>query len=325
MPFAYGVPAATKVFINDGKGKFRDETAARAPGFEQLGLVTTGLVTEVNGQQAVLLAGEWMAPQLYLIQEGKLQLDERQPFGDWSGWYFTASQADLSGNGRMDIVLGAQGLNSRLKPSTERPLVMVVNDFDQNGSVEQVFTYKEGSKHVPITLKHELERQLPYLKKRYLKYSAYNNQYLEDIFEPALLERSLYKEVQSFASIVLLQGEDGIFRVQPLPREAQKSRIFSVLIDDFNDDGIPDLLLGGNLYGVKPEMGKYDASFGELFLGKGDGTFDFVPNRVHGMRLEGDVRHLHWLPGDKRQLLVLRNQAPTQVWEQVKVVERGNP
>ena len=62
------------------------------------------------------------------------------------------------------MVLGNHGLNTRFKATVEKPIRMFVNDFDQNGSVEHVFVQKVGDKHIPFTLKHLLEAQVPSIK-----------------------------------------------------------------------------------------------------------------------------------------------------------------
>jgi hypothetical protein len=58
--------------------------------------------------------------------------------------------------------------------------------------------------------------------------------------------------------------------LKSLPEEAQLSPVYGIEVRDMDNDGKLDILLGGNLYNVRPEVGRYDASFG-LFL-KGDGN-----------------------------------------------------
>jgi hypothetical protein len=113
------------------------------------------------------------------------------------------------------------------------------------------------------------------------------------------------------SGILLNQGA-GNFAWKPFSWEGQKSWIFAIHVLDINEDGIQDLILGGNLSHVKPELGKYDASFGEVFLGKGDGTFTFWPNRIHGLKLDGDIRAIANLGGKK--LLFVKNSAPAEIW-----------
>ncbi len=58
-----------------------------------------------------------------------------------------------------------------------------------------------------------------------------------------------------------------ILQRKSLPLEAQFSPVYAAEAGDFNDDGNLDILLGGNLYNVKPEVGRYDASYGSFLSG----------------------------------------------------------
>jgi hypothetical protein len=114
------------------------------------------------------------------------------------------------------------------------------------------------------------------------------------------------------SSGVLLNEGAGNFAWKPFPVYAQKTWIFAIEILDLNGDGIEDLILGGNLSNVKPELGAYDAGYGEVLLGKGDGTFTFWPNRVHGLKLAGDIRAISRIGSN--QLLFVKNNAPAEIW-----------
>jgi enediyne biosynthesis protein E4 len=318
VPFLYGVNPNSLVLLNDGKGAFTDATATIAPEFKELGMVTDAVLADLDGDGRldVAVVGEWMAPTIFWNRNGKLAKDIDSELSKFTGWYQAIAAGDLTGDGKVDLVLGNHGLNTRFKTSFERPIRMFVNDFDQNGSVEHVFVQKSGDKHVPFTLKHELERQIPSIKKNFLKYSSFNDKFLEEIFTPQQLEKAIIQEVNFFQSAVLLNQGSGSFEVKELPRMAQRSWMYSIAIEDVDGDGNLDILMGGNLYGAKPEVGQYDASYGELLLGNGDGTFEYVPNRSHGLQIKGEVRDLRVMQlQGKRQLMVTRNTDRVEFWE----------
>ena len=315
VPFVYGAPASSSIWINDGKGNFSDQTAALAQSLKDIGMITDAKTVDYDGDGKLdlVLVGEWTAPIFLKNTGGKLEKTEMRELANLKGWYRTVEIGDFDGNGLPDLILGNHGLNTRFKASEANPVKMYVNDFDQNGSIEHILTRQEGTIQIPYTLKHELERQIPTIKKKYIRYSDYNDQSLEDIFPADVIAQSIIQEVNQFQSGVLLNQGNGKFEWKPLPMMAQKSWVFAIQILDLNGDGIQDLILGGNLAQSKPETGKYDASFGEIMLGKGDGTFTFWPNAQHGLRIDGDVRAFTMLGANK--ILVVKNSAAAEIWK----------
>uniref|UniRef100_UPI0025E76F8E FG-GAP-like repeat-containing protein n=1 Tax=Algoriphagus sp. TaxID=1872435 RepID=UPI0025E76F8E len=319
IPFAYGIRPSSFILVNDGTGNFKDGTPDFAPELKEVGMVTDAAVVDYDGdgKQDLVLVGEWMAPTFFKNTGSKLQKSEIPEMVSFKGWYQAIEVGDFNQDGKPDFVLGNHGLNTRFKASIENPIKMFVNDFDQNGSIEHLFAQKDNEgKNIPFTLKHELERQIPSIKKRFLKYASYNDKYLEDIFESKDLENSIIHEVNYLSSAVMINQGNSMFQIDQLPRMAQRSWIYTILITDVNADGIEDLIMGGNLRGAKPEVGQYDASYGEVLIGKGDGTFEFWNNREHGLKLEGDIRDLHSVKINNQQLLqVVKNNAAVEFWK----------
>ena len=61
-------------------------------------------------------------------------------------------------------------------------------------------------------------------------------------------------------------------------------------------------------------MGKYDASYGLLLLGNGDGTFKSVSANESGISFSGQVRDLHLLEiAQEKLLVVVKNDAPLEI------------
>ena len=191
---------------------------------------------------------------------------------------------------------------------------MYVNDFDLNGSIEQIICSFDGDTSYPIALKHDLTRQIPGLGRKYPKYEMYKDQQITDIFSPELLNNSIHLNAFLLETSLFLNEGSGHFSRKPLPPEVQFSSVFAASVGDYNSDGNPDILLGGNLYNVKPEVGRYDASYGSFLTGDGKGGFKNIPAKLSGFRLKGEIRDFKEVnTSGGRLLLVARSNDSLQV------------
>ena len=319
LPFYYGVPPNSYLLQNDGKGNFTDVTDQLAPSLRKAGMVTDAvwLDADRDGDLDLALAGEWMPVKLLKNEKGMLQETHYPALDQTSGWWNCLEAADVDNDGDLDLIAGGHGRNSRFRASISKPISCYINDFDQNGSVEQIICQYNGDKSYPLVLRHDLISQMTQMKKKYLKYESYKGQTIEDMFTPEQLKNSIVHKVVRLQSSLLINDGSGKFQVQNLPLEAQLSPVYAILPHDFDGDGNLDLLLGGNLLNVKPEMGQYDASFGCYLKGNGDGSFSWLPPSRSGIKIQGEIRDFATIQsGTKTLLIVARNNDTPVVLQQ---------
>ena len=77
--------------------------------------------------------------------------------------------------------------------------------------------------------------------------------------------------------------------MQPLPPEAQITMYRTAVQIHANVDRRHDYLLMGNFYSPNIEMGRYDADYGTVLIGKGKGSFS--TECLQGIPVKGQVRH----------------------------------
>jgi hypothetical protein len=314
VPGYYGVPVNSYLLINDGKGNFTHEPDL-APGLRMAGMVTDACWTDYDGDgdPDLIVVGDWMQVKVFENQEGRLvERTAQLGLAASYGWWNCIVPADLDGDGDEDLILGNHGLNSRFRASETEPCVMYVNDFDQNGSPEQIICrVGTDGKARPMHLRDDMVEQMPALKKKYLKYTDYATATLEDIFEPSVLEAAVKDTAMVLGSCVLWNDGPGGFRLELLPIEAQVSPVYAAMVADFTGNGRQDVLLGGNFFRAKPDVGRYDASYGVLLEGRPDG-FRYIPGPLAGLHIEGEVRDFAaaanylWIARNDRAVQVLK-------------------
>ena len=166
MPRAYGEVPASYILKNDGKGRFTDVTQQVAPGIARIGFVTNSVCIDVDedGDKDFVISLEWGGIEAFLQDRGKFV---QKTITDKKGWWSFVMPCDLNRDGRVDFVAGNLGWKNRFEVSSTQPVRMYYNDFDDNGTKEQILTYYLDGKEVPFVNKGELEKQMPVLKKKF--------------------------------------------------------------------------------------------------------------------------------------------------------------
>ena len=291
-PFVYGRGGRAYLLANDGYGRFSDVTKEHAPQLLDIGMITDIEVRDYNqdGWTDILLVGDWMPVVLLENAAGKFSNVSRElGFGNTEGWWHDVASGDFNMDGKPDFVVGNHGLNTFFR-SGDR---MYVNDFDGNGSVEQIFCTNINGKYYPVIDRDEFLSQLPSFKKTLLYFRDYGKKSIDELISEEKLRGSKVHQVNVLSSVLWLSGKKGYQRIE-LPSEAQYSSIYSLLVYDLDKDGIEDLLAGGNQYQVKPQFGRLDASSGWFFKGKfQNGLFSFDPGV--DLNVKGQIRDIEFV------------------------------
>jgi len=319
QPFSYGVPVNGYLLENDGHGKFRDVTTEKAAGLMGIGMITdmTWADIENDGDSDIVIVGDWMPLKVFINDRGTFK-DKSGQLGllNTEGWWNVIKAEDLNNDGSIDFILGNHGLNSFFKASTENPVTMYVNDFDLNGTIEQVICTYNGSKSYPVTTKDDLIKQIPSLGTKYEKYVDYCDQTIEDVFSPEVLNKSIKLSAKLMASCILMNEGNGSLEVVPLPDEAQFSPVYAIDAGDYDRDGICDIILGGNQYMAKPQTGIYGAGYGLFLKGNNEGNWQTVSPNISGFYTRGEIRELKQLKiGKERIIAVARNNENLQFYK----------
>jgi enediyne biosynthesis protein E4 len=90
----------------------------------------------------------------------------------------------------------------------------------------------------------------------------------------------------------------------------------TLFLDDYDNDGIKDVLIGGNFYGSNMYQARYDASYGLILKSDEKGNFKTIIPTQSGLILEGEVRDIQKITVNKLPYyLIVRNNEPLKVFK----------
>ena len=295
-----------------GQGVFVDESENRLGSAASMGMVSDALWVDIDKDQKndLVVVGEWM-PITILIQNRKGGFDnETAEYGltNTSGWWNTIEGSDFDRDGNIDFVVGNLGLNSRLRPSVQEPVGILIGDIDNNNSLDHIVTYYNHGTRYPFLSRDQLVKQMPAMRRQFLKYSNFSDVRLENIVDASMQQKFMLKEVQTFASVYIRNQGNKKMELLPLPKEAQWFPIFSFCIEDVNADGNIDIIAVGNFDAVQPDYGRYDSGYGLVLIGDGGNNFSSLEPIQSGFIVRGQGRDVEKIKTRSGSLfLVARN------------------
>jgi hypothetical protein len=314
----YPLAAISRLFLNDG-GRF-ERDAFNTPVLSSTSRASAAVFSDVDadGDPDLLVATDWGAIRLFRNEEGRFS-DETDSWGlavhtnRWNG----LTTGDLDGDGRLDLIATAWGLNTWLPATPRHPLRLYYGDLDANGTVDVLQAGYDDTfgDYAPLTTFDRVGRALPFVRQRVGGYGGYARATIADVLGEARSRAEVIEAARLDHALFLNRGDR--FEVVPLPPEAQLAPAFYAGVADFDGDGSEDVFLAQNFFATEPETPRYDAGRGLWLKGDGAGGLEPVPGQQSGIRVYGDQRGaaLSDYDGDGRvDLIVSQNGGPARLF-----------
>ena len=292
IPGSYPVAPRSYLLRNNGKGKFTDITLEICKNLMNPGMVNDAVFTDINqdAKPDLVLAGEWMEIKVFLNENGFLNENKTNGLENSPGWWNSVTADDFDLDGDIDLVAGNMGLNNSFNASLENPLHLFYGDFDNNGKMDPIMTYSINGIRTLAFSRDELINQVNSFSSKFPDYNSYAVLEERNILTVLNISECDSLTVTNFQSTVFLNDGKGNFINIPLPVQAQFSPVYSIYSTDINGDKYPDMILGGNQSNTRVSTGKFDALYGLVLIGKGDGHFSPMDPVRSGIKVIGDIR-----------------------------------
>ncbi|MCB1100351.1 MAG: VCBS repeat-containing protein [Verrucomicrobiae bacterium] len=302
IPGAWPETPVSSLLRNDA-GKFTDSAEASLSG---VGLVTSAIWSDADGDGWVdlLVTCEWGSVRFFKNQSGTL-VDQTTSSGleKYRGWWNGIAAGDIDHDGDIDYVATNWGLNTQYKATDEKPELLFYGDLDGTGRKHIVEAKYEGSVCYPRRGLSCSSHAMPAIRQKLPTFNQFALADLRSVYSEDRLEKATRFEANYLQSSVLLNDGKGKFTVQPLPRFAQTSPGFGVVLTDFDSDGNLDCLIAQNFFSPQHETGNMDGGLSALLHGNGDGTFTPVWPTVSGLIVPADAKSLVAVDLDNNQVI----------------------
>ncbi len=325
LPGRFPEPADSLYFRNDNGHWVLDADVSKL--FSKVGMVHAVLWTDLDGDSIpeLVLACEGGPLRVWRkAAKGFLEITHELGLDSYPGAWSSVASGDFDSDGRMDLIAGNWGRNTKYQAYLSQPIQWYYGDFDQDGTVEilEAYTPPEVGSLVPWRDLDVLGKAMPWLRERFATLQEFGKATVREVLGDHY-QNAKHITIRTLDSMVFLKRDQG-FLAKPLPMEAQLAPVFGLAVADFDSDGHEDVCLSQNLFGVSADASRLDGGRGLWLRGDGQGGFRSMSALESGIAIMGEGRAAAVCDYDhdgRPDLLVTQHAGATRLFHNV----RGKP
>jgi hypothetical protein len=295
VPGAYPTAPPSRLLRNE-KGKFSDVASELAPALTKAGMVTGAVWTDLNddGFIDLVLVREW-GGVLWLENRAGKSLEENaaaRDLAERSGWWNGIVARDCDGDGDIDLLATNFGLNTKYRPTWEKPALLYYGAFDEQGKRHLVEAEFEHDTVFPVRGRSCSSQAMPFIREKFKTFKDFAGASLKEIYDLKLEEAERFSARELRSGIFRNDGQ-GKFAFEPLPWKAQVAPGFGALFGPLTGAPGQEIVLAQNFYNPQPETGHFGGGIGLLLQCQTkEGGWSHLDATTSGILVPGDAKSL---------------------------------
>lgn len=310
VPGRYPEIEESKLWRGTGDGAFESVELDGDRKLSEIGRVTDAVWADfdVDDYPDLVVSREWGPPLLWLNREGVLSL-EADAFGgeERSGIWTTVEVGDFDGDGVLDLASGNLGLNSGglWNPSKESRHLWWKGVGKEPQLIE---THEIEGVEWPLVWRDRIRTSEIGRRVSTISYTDFANRSVSELFGDLEDQQFQSLSINEPRSGVFWGQGEGRFEFEAFPWSAQSGRVFDLLVADFNQDGVQDIMAAVEPPSLAPWTGRSEDGHIILLLGSRDRRFKSELPLASGLDVgDRSPRKLLWddFDGDGREELAI--------------------
>ena len=291
----YPLSTPSLILKNDGDNKFEIITKSN------LGMINAIASCDINGdgQNEVVMCGDW-TPIMVFDARGFTFKDISTSHFDKNHQGMWKAIHPYTFIGKTYLMCGNLGLNSQLTATSENPMYLYYEDYDNNGSYDPIIAHHIMDGTYPFASREDMIKQIPILNKRFNTFGVYAKADIKTLLGDTHFKKAKPLTINTLET-TLFMVENGKLKKVDIDNTAQVSPVFAIQKIDGPEKS--NLILAGNQSKVRVKLGRLNGNHGQYYS-LHNNTLEYVAKPLSGFSCRNDVRDIATVKSSKGDVVI---------------------